>query len=136
MLPYRPQSLDVLRRRLPLALEKPYGVRERVSPWKDPCHVFDFESGLRLVVTKKVIDIGCDPCLHVAANLIPHTMAWDYRRTIVKYRDRNPEEWIKRLVIGQFQELDPVPLQFLGFSNDGVPHFFAEIGYTVCYEVA
>lgn len=124
-MPYCPETLAQLRERLPLALVKLYGARENSTVWKYRANVFDFESGLRLVISRKVIDINCDPVIHVAASLVPYTLTWNYDRSIRRCRIRDLDDWIKRLVIGQFTELHPTPLEFLGFADGGVPHFFA-----------
>ncbi len=128
MLPFMPQTLDQLRERIPEALRPLYGARDKSKPWMNRGHVFDFESGLRLVVTRKVIDIGCEPCLHVAATIVPHTMVEESGRWIRRERLRDHGEWLQRLVICQFRELYPMPLEFLGVADRGVFHFFGEIG--------
>jgi hypothetical protein len=128
MSPFKPQSLKLLRERIPAALERAYGVREKVT---HPTNILDLESGLRLIVSRRVIDIGCEPCLHVAATIIPGTMVYEAHKAIWLDKDRDHGEWFKRLVIGQFQELHPTPLEFLGFADGGVPHFFCEIPASV-----
>ena len=126
MLPFRPETLVQLRERIPAALERAYGARERAAPWKDKAHVFDFESGLRLIVSRRVIDIGCDPYLYVTASIVPHTMIDEYQRSIWYGRDISVSEWFKRVVIGQFVELHPTPLEF-HFPERGVSHFFGDL---------
>lgn len=133
MLPYRPQSLTLLRSRLPAALDRVYGLHDRSKPWHRPEHVFDFESGLRLVVTIKIVDVGCEPCLHVIADVIEYTMLWEYH-ALLRYDHRDYDcgsERLKRMVPGQFREIAPVTLEFLGHDNGLIPHFFGDV-----YEMA
>lgn len=76
-LPFNPQPLHVLRDKLPAALEgfyDPFDVMAGAveSPSGNPKHVFDFESGLRLIISTDSISM----CLytHVSASSLA-----DYR---------------------------------------------------------
>ena len=126
MLRFRPESLTKLRERIPAALSHAYQVWDK-APIDNPAHVFDLESGLRLVVTRKVIDAAGPECLHVSVAIVLHSMLDELSRAIWKDKLMDHKEWLKRLVIGQFKELNDTPLEFLGFDSRGMPLFFGEL---------
>lgn len=126
MLQFRPEPLSKLKARMPAALSQVYEVWDK-APLDKRDNVFDLESGLRLVVCRKVIDAGGPDCLLVSASIMRHTLLEDSSRLIWREKLMDHKEWLKRVVIGQFQELHDTPLAFLGYDTKGVPLFFGEL---------
>ena len=72
MLPFKPETIEALKVRYPAALERVFDVRELTGPVDDRPglkreHVFDFEDGLRLIVSREMHDRGL--CLHLSASM-------------------------------------------------------------------
>jgi hypothetical protein len=104
-------------------------IAARTSYAHESC-VLDFESGLRLNVAVRALDARDVPVVHVTAEIIRGTMIDGYRRSEVFWRTRNHDDWFVRLVKGQFLELHPTPLEFLGFRDGRVPHFYGDLDGT------
>lgn len=137
MLPFRPLPLSLLRERVAPALAVLYSRRDiasgRAKPWDCADNLLDFESGLRLIVTRELFDGEGPPVIHVAA-AVPqrHTLLDDlfvgFRWSGRTKSYDTPAAHLMRVVPGQWSELSPVRLEFLGYSNnDTVPHFFGEL---------
>lgn len=78
MLPYLPQTLEVMRSRLPKAIKELINPKECVRtgyyPSKERVHVFDWEDGLRLIVTRELQQFGqWEQCLHLSASFPPES---------------------------------------------------------------
>lgn len=123
MVPFRPQPLAFLRDRMP-------GIIAMKAAYPHESCVLDLESGLRLYVATRIMDARDVPVIHVAAEIIRCSMIDDYRRSHLFRLTRNHDEWFVRLVKGQFLELHPTPLEFLGFRNGRVPHFYGDLNGT------
>lgn len=77
MLPLRPQSLEELRQRYPLALKNLFDCRgeraKRLRPRPGELYscIFDFEDGLRLIISRELYDHEPEPArwLHISASV-------------------------------------------------------------------
>ena len=134
MIPYRPEPLQALRKRYPKAVARVFDslavkANPTLRPGKSRTHVFDFQDGIRLIVS---VDTGVG--LHVSASFIPDT-ALD--RRLKKYArnagvaaasdrlKREGEDAYRRLVGPETR------LEFLGFlEGEGIPHWRADHALT------
>lgn len=126
--PTSPEPLDALRARYPRALEHLYDViairdRGAIRPGEVAANVFDFEDGLRLIVSRERMQDG-EVTLHVSASFPERCRLADEFRLLGV---ATPKQKILRMFLdsipGRFAELsgEPRPLEFLGMTN--VPHF-------------
>lgn len=74
--PFKPESLDQLRKRLPAAIETPQVCTGPEESWPVPSqmreHIFDFYSGLRLIVSRDHFEDEEPPLrgIHFSASLV------------------------------------------------------------------
>lgn len=118
--PWTPAPIDVLRVRYPAAVAGLFDQREvaagrQATPSGDPAHVFDTQSGLRLIISRDRLGDGRIG-VHVSAS-------W--------CRDVSPGATAASLVaeIRAWWEAlsgSTRTLEFLGVSEGGIPHFFVE----------
>jgi hypothetical protein len=132
MIVFAPESEDRLRSRYAEAIRPVFdpesmalGVQER--PGETRRNVFDFEDGLRLIISRDAIP---RPTLHLSASIYPNTAAYQllahqvWRYGLAKAMDafRGEAEARFRAVSGETR-----PLVYLGiFSDKGVPHWVIE----------
>lgn len=133
-LPYLPETLQRLKGRIDAALARTFHVQAikegAMAPWETRANVLDFESGLRLIVSKEAIEPDAGPCIHVVGCIIPGTML-DHDLWMLQKKERlHPEEHLRKMIPGQFAELHPSPLEFLGFSDGGIPHFYGALEWS------
>jgi hypothetical protein len=127
-----PESLEALRGRYARALEHVFDVpaiRDRggIRPGEVAANVFDFEDGLRLIVSRERMPEG-HVVRHVSASFAEHgRMADEFRLLAVTTpREKLFKMWLADIP-GRFAELsgDERTLRYAGFSGK-VPHFFIE----------
>lgn len=131
--PYTTETLAQLQARYPKALEHVYdqvAIEERgtIRPGECPANVFDFEDGLRLIVSREREREG-RIVLHVSASFrteckIAHEMRRQLKRTP---RYEIVDRWAKTIP-ARFAELsgDDTPLRFIGWSDRMIPHWRRE----------
>lgn len=111
MIPFEPESIEKLKERLPKALEKIWKVTNPMPdrPGLHREHVFDFESGIRLLISRDQLKRE-KPEIHVSAS-------WEF----------NPPNSIREmhlLVINSYRALGGKDIiNFIGFSNKNIPHW-------------
>ena len=127
-LPYEPESNESLRDRLPKAISKlwimPAGATEEQilkmdRPGQTRECVFDFECGLRLIISKDQLQGDSEPPkIHISASAFSEETFKNIHTVpeLTKY-------------IQEYYELinDKGNLKFIGFSAGMVPHWVAEI---------
>lgn len=116
--PVTPQPLEVLKARYPDAIKRlyVYGVDE-IIPGK-PEHVFDFEEGIRIMVSREQAE-GYE-FIHFSSSFNEEIKE--------KYKDK-PQELFDRM-IQLFKDLSGIDQEpfFKGFSpQKGVPHWIIDI---------
>lgn len=131
--PRNPEPLAELRQRYPRALQFQFDMRAIIEqglirPGECAANVFDFDDGLRLIVSRELLLDGRD-VLHVSASFAPQGKIADEMRllSITKSKEQLLQMW-RRDVPRRFRELsgDERALEFLGWSDGNVPHWFVE----------
>lgn len=74
IVPFEPEPIEESRDRFPVALETTYEAWRSDAPeWNRPGqkreNIFDFEDGLRLMVSRDILHVGGEPVVHVSASL-------------------------------------------------------------------
>ncbi len=126
--PNSPEPLDALRARYAAALEHVYDVRVilqgGIRPGEVPANVFDALDGLRLIVSRERM-LDRELLLHVSASFPAESrMADEFRLLAVATPKRKIlDMWLADLP-RRFTELsdDRRPLEFVGWSEKGIPH--------------
>ena len=123
------EPLDSLRARYAKALEFVYDVQAIVDggihPGECAANVFDFEDGLRFIISRERTEDG-EVMIHVSASFPPECRIADEFRLLGDYL--SPAELTKRWMAslpGRFAELsgDTRDLCFAGVSDGLIPHF-------------
>jgi hypothetical protein len=130
--PTNPEPLPALRARYARALEHVYdvaGIRDRglIRPGEVPANVFDFDDGLRLIISREKLLDG-EVTLHVSASfpsecriadefrlLLPYQ---DRKRLLAKWRDSIPDRFA-----GLAGPETAARLHYLGSSEADIPHW-------------
>lgn len=139
MVPLNPQPLPELRARYQAAVADVYDQADprmftENRPGLNPAHVFDFEDGLRLIVSRERTRRGTVG-IHISASLLPGT---PLHRKGQELTIESGPPWLRSLTIDRWAELtgtltpsDVAEAQragealFLGFTlPKGVPHWF------------
>jgi len=125
---WRPRALAVQRRRYPAAIVDIFDHQEGLPSALagelrriDPVHVFDFEDGLRLIVSRERTLNG-RLHLHLSASVEPGTPVAAARAA--------SDEWFKALAIARWQALAESRSEpaFLGVSPAArAPHWYLEL---------
>lgn len=131
--PLHPEAVDQMRERYPAALERTfqYGPKgdqwPTKGPWEYPEQRFDFEDGMRLMVSRDAFGDRVD--LHVSASIFPGTKLWRE----LEHQDgfgMLSQMFFKLLVEDRYKALsgDVQPLPFNGFTSTakgfkGTPHW-------------
>lgn len=124
MLGFEPESVEAARARLPQALAPIYDPLDlrsgELRPGEQRRHVFDFEEGIRLIVSRDLlIDSSRPPEVHVSASAIRPA---DIARVVAM----GQQAFVTR-VFGLWTVLRGKKLRLVGFSpGRGVPHFVEE----------
>ncbi len=134
--PYNPAPLEELRRRYDAAVADVYdhadvGTFGANRPSEKPQHVFDFEDGLRLIISRE----RSSPLegIHISASLQPGRPLYFALPEMLR-----PPQVLKRMALDRWAELtgalSPADVQeaiergeakFAGFSpGKGIPHWF------------
>lgn len=138
MLPAAPESMEVAKARYPEAIREVYDFTDDPNavmgdPGSKRKHIFDFEDGLRLIVTRERMPalhrgrVCVVMLVHVSASLNPDS-------TLVKSLDivspTAASAAFKSLCERRFQELSgsDAPMTFIGWSSKGVPHWVVRVG--------
>ena len=126
MLPYRPESLEAMQQRFPQALAEVTDVEYcrfgGETPGQKRKHIFDFEDGLRLIVSKDRLEDG---------RIVVHFSASAYRDSALYRRLKKPSQkkYFSRLAQSRFALLSgygtekPAFVEYIGASEKGVPHW-------------
>lgn len=112
MLPFEPESLKLLKKRYPAAIEKIWYVTDPMPdrPGMHREHLFDFESGLRLLISKDSLVFGKID-IHVSAS-------WERNPPRSLAEMQTSVEVAYRLLAGKDKQL-----HFIGFSAKAIPHW-------------
>lgn len=121
MLPFKSEPLEILKGRFPKALEKEWTLAEipRDRPGLHREHVFDFASGVRLLISRDNFypHIHGGPVTHVSASF-----EFDPPLTIDVLMTKVKDHYLQLGGVGN--------LKFLGFSSvvggKGIPHWIVE----------
>lgn len=111
-IPFIPEPLEQLKSRFPKALEKVWKVTDPMPdrPGLHREHLFDFESGLRLLVSKDKLPQFQEPEIHVSAS-----WEWNPPKTVEEMRQAVGEAYRSLGGTGL--------LYFIGFSEAAIPHW-------------
>lgn len=130
--PFTPETVQELARRYPAALEVALDVGDFLTacfsalPGEDPRNVFDFEDGLRLIVSRDVGHEGlAGEVLHVSASAIKGTRVW----RLIADGSLDKTDFCL-FALRRFRHIsgDQGPFEFLGCSPmTGIPHWFREM---------
>jgi hypothetical protein len=109
-LQFEPESIESARERFEVAIEPIFDAYS-LRPVLSRQHVFDFDDGVRLVVTRD--RMGAEFRIHISASIAP---GFD-------------EKWASgegflESVQQHWRDLRGNEIHFMGFSKLGVPHFF------------
>jgi hypothetical protein len=126
------ESLDALRARYPLALEHVYdqvaiAAHGGIRPGEVAANLFLFEDGLYLIVSRERGPDG-EMMIHFSASFKQDSaMDLQLRERRKAIGDRVGREWL-RSIPARFRELsgDDRDVQFLGVSQQGIPHWLIE----------
>ncbi len=130
-IPNTPEPLSSLQARYPHALEHLYDVSDIVArggirPGECATNVFDFEDGLRLIISRQLFPDNVE-VLHVSASFPGECRIADEFRLLLLTMplDKIMEKW-QRSIPGRFRELsgDDRPLEFGGVTEHVIPHWF------------
>jgi len=122
-IPFEPESIESARARLWKALEKVFnahiGDSLSVLPRKElRRYVFDFDDGLRMIVTRDIEEPGNPPVVHVSCSVVGDEAV---ARVIAGGRDA-----YLLLVRQRWEQLGRAPLRFVNWDHKGVPHLIEE----------
>ena len=112
-LPFKPETFEGIKARLPIALVDVYEIHTEPRPGLQRKHVFDFQDGVRMIISRDAVD--GDSCVHVSASA--------FGLEIDRIVSRGPQYFVDKIK-KRWLELGRNPLDFAGFSLEkGVPHF-------------
>lgn len=128
---HQPESIETARARYHLALAQIYELEDQRNitpphtPGNKPEHVFDFDDGIRLIVSREQM-AGEDPVIHVSASFDPGRSFYRLiRRTCSSIAEA--QAMLRGACEARWREISgsAAPMQFLGFSpGKGVPHWW------------
>ncbi len=131
-LPFDPQPLNVLQQRWPLALERRFDAESvclgsRMRPDELPSQVFDFQDGLRLIVS--VEEHRGQARLHVSASITPQYPLTDWLFQLAETKTAaHVMEQFRRTAEASFSlisRIDCEELELVQVTEQGVPHWVA-----------
>lgn len=113
-MPFIPEPLEDLKARFPKCLEKIWNVTDPMPdrPGFHREHLFDFESGMRLLISNDCM-IPRAPDIHVSAS-------WEY------CSPQSLKEMEEQVINGYKSLGGKGLLRLLGFSGRGIPHWLVE----------
>jgi hypothetical protein len=116
MLPFKPEPINKLKQRYTKALERIWVAEKGMIdvPSHHRENVFDFQNGLRLIISRDVLREELGPQIHVSASFFT-----------------NPPKGIDNLmgtIVGSFLAISGrvVQLNPLAITPKGIPHFVVE----------
>ena len=115
-LSFRPEDIGKLTERFPKALEKIWVAKNNMQdrPGLHREHLFDFNTGLRLLISKDVLDGGkSGPEIHVSAS-------WEFNHPCCLKHASEEVQGFYKIIGGKGN------LRFLGFSPQMIPHWIVE----------
>ena len=126
MLPFQPEPVESLRARYPAAVAEvidieSVGLGTQVQPGRQRRHVFDFDRGVRLIVSREFFPDGRH-ALHLSASPQQGTEVYERVRA-----GRLDVQGFADLVVQLFRDIsgDAEPLELVYISaGKGVPHWF------------
>ena len=131
MLPFNPQSEKILKDRFHLAIRDVYDVMsDKLRPGINPNCVFDFEDGLRMIISKEKVKKKI--YIHVSASFddSDHTILyWELMEAGRLFGEDYCKLKFRRIVENQFKKISNYhgEICFLGFSStEGIPHWIIE----------
>jgi len=116
MLPFEPETLEQLQARYPDAILENWLVDDTVRPVRPGSlrtHVFDGPHGIRLIISRDTSHIGKDGFIHVSASLTQPLYQGPLDTGFIS---------VAKAFIKQVTQTTK-PIQLLGVSNKGIPHF-------------
>lgn len=130
MLPHKPQTLTELRARFPKALTRTYDAisiamyKSTDRPGNNRENVFDFEDGLRLIVSRDILEDH--PQIHVSASFEMNSrLGRQLQRSGFGEASRDGFVEAARDGYRQLSATD-AGLTLIGWSAAGIPHFVIE----------
>lgn len=133
--PYAPEPLEALQARYAAALEVVFDATAIIEgradrPGMFRANVFDFEDGLRLLISRERMPGSALLVLHVSASFRPECRIADEMRllSLTMSRAACMEKW-NRDNPRRFRELsgDKRDLEFAGWSTGLMPHWFLSL---------
>ncbi len=123
IVPFEPEPIEEACERFPVALETTYEAwRSDLPGWNRPGqkreNIFDFEDGLRLMVSRDVLHAGGEPVIHVSASLHEEEAVesgWD--RLSKKRFERGVRQRLETLTGGR------VRVGSMWLTCGGIPHW-------------
>lgn len=115
MLPFQPETVERMIGRFPQALEKTWLVTDPMPdrPGLHREHVFDFPSGMRLLISRDRL-LPVEPAkIHVSAS-------WEFMEP------RSIDEMNRRVKVGYELLGGKGKLSWVGFSQMAIPHWVVE----------
>jgi|SRR5688572_4008147 len=112
-LDFNPEPLESLKARFPKAIDTIWGkIKTEDRPGMYREHVFDFEDGLRMIISREVL-IDPEPVIHVSAS-------W------ANNRPPRLKNVIIEIVTGKYRSLTDglEKLELVYVTSGGIPHFF------------
>lgn len=140
--PINPQSDRVLRNRFHQALDELFLVDEFRQggdrPGRHAENAFDFEDGMRLVVSREYDPIDKSHVIHFSCSAEDQSIFADRMRQIARERGNDPmvKAW-KRAAVIRFQELSGWPgavmnkVRLIGSSDTGIFHWSVGVGVAI-----
>ena len=135
---YNPQPLAQLKERYSKALSKLFVLEEVVEggdrPGLNPANIFDFEDGLRLIVSRDHGMVFGEERVHFSASLRPGSDLEQNARYQAKKRGRDVAmNYILRRAEAGFRQISGVAeFTFIGLSEGKyIPHWVLPAGYGV-----
>ncbi len=115
MLPFKPEPINKLRQRYTKALEDIYLAEPDLKnpPSGKRKHVFDFNSGLRLIISRDILK-GKEPDIHVSASWFDEDKFGDIDEAYFE-------------IVNSFKSIGGKGrLKFIGLTDKKIPHFVVE----------
>lgn len=119
-----PQSLEDMKVRYLKALESEYDCDKPllIRPGEKSEHIFDWFDGLRLIISKDKLNNRVS--IHVSASFTEDSQI--YKELKSRKCCENIMIVFVKMVEERFKLLDNRQLEFIGFSNAGIPHWITK----------
>ena len=132
MLAREPEPLETMQARYPLAIAEAFDPEALMlgtapRPGEMRAHVFDFDDGLRLIISRDMIGGSIGSPIHVSASINPLSKLYEDLANVVKSHSFEAcKEAFRDMASVAFLELsgETRPLKLLGWSVEkSVPHW-------------